>query len=260
MLRKFLAGFFSCLLLLGYIAGVDAVLKGTAGFMGTYAGTGIFDAITLDSSNQDVKLVRAAANNLALRNSTNAQALTIYNTYTDGSNYEALNLLGVAGSRFQISTAAAGTGTSRAIQFGASDFKFGTAAGSVWFTMDGSTGLRGLTPTLGVGYGTGAGGTVTQATSKATGVSLDKVVGEITMNNAALAAATIVSFTLTCTNACGAGDLMVLNHSSGGTIGSYTLNAAVGAGSATIYVRNNTAGSLSEAVVIRYAIVKGATS
>ena len=52
-------------------------------------------------------------------------------------------------------------------------------------------------------------------------------------------------------------DVLVLNHISGGTIGSYTLNAACGAGSAVIYVRNNTAGSLSEAIVIQFAVVKG---
>jgi hypothetical protein len=50
--------------------------------------------------------------------------------------------------------------------------------------------------TQGIGYATGAGGTVTQATSKSTAVTLNTVTGAITMNNAALAAATIVSFTL----------------------------------------------------------------
>ena len=39
-------------------------------------------------SNQDVYLLRDAANTLALRNSTNAQAFNIYNTYSSGSVYE----------------------------------------------------------------------------------------------------------------------------------------------------------------------------
>jgi hypothetical protein len=76
------------------------------------------------------------------------------------------------------------------------------------------------------------------------------------MNNAALAAATIVSFVATNT-AIAATDVLVLNHISGGTPGSYTLNARCAAGSATIDVRNNTAGSLSEAIVIQYALIKG---
>ncbi len=109
----------------------------------------------------------------------------------------------------------------------------------------------------GIGYSAGAGGSITQQTNKATGVTLSKTCGQVTMNNAALAAATIVSFVLT--NTCiAATDVLVLNHVSGGTPGSYTLNAQCAAGSATINVRNNTAGSLSDAIVISFALVKAA--
>jgi hypothetical protein len=111
----------------------------------------------------------------------------------------------------------------------------------------------------GLGYATGAGGTVVQATSKATGVALNAPCGQITLNNAALAAATIVSFTLTNT-AIGANDVLVANHISGGTVGAYSLHPQCAAGSATINVRNNTAGSLSEAIVIQFALIKGANS
>jgi hypothetical protein len=45
----------------------------------------------------------------------------------------------------------------------------------------------------GVGYQTGDGGSVTQATDKTTGVTLSKPSGKVTMHNAALNAATIVS-------------------------------------------------------------------
>lgn len=79
------------------------------------------------------------------------------------------------------------------------------------------------------------------------------------MNNAALAAGTIVTFTLT-NSAIAAGDLLLLNHVSGGTAGAYGLNAQCGAGSAAINVRNNTGGSLSEAIVIAFAVVKAVTS
>jgi hypothetical protein len=109
------------------------------------------------------------------------------------------------------------------------------------------------------GYASGSGGTITQATSKATGVTLSKSNGQITLNNAALAADTTVSFTLTNT-VIEAGDVLVLNHISGGTAGSYLLNAQSAAGSASINVRNITTGSLSEAIVIAFAVIKAVTS
>ena len=124
-----------------------------------------------------------------------------------------------------------------------------TSAGNVLVT--GGTG--------GVGYTAGAGGTVAQSGNKSGGVTLDKQSGAITMQATNLGAATIVSFVLT-NSTIGANDLLVLQHQSGGTLGAYTLNAACAPGSATIYVRNNTAGGLSEALVIRYAVIKGATA
>jgi hypothetical protein len=104
------------------------------------------------------------------------------------------------------------------------------------------------------GYGTGR-GTVTQSTNKSTGVTLNAPCGVITMNGAALNADTAVSFTLT-NASIAATDLLVLNHISGGTPGSYILNAQAADGSASINVRNITAGSLSQAIVIGFAIIK----
>lgn len=108
------------------------------------------------------------------------------------------------------------------------------------------------------GYGSG-GGTVIQQTNKSTGVTLDRPTGRITMNAAALAADTTVTFTLN-NSSIGAEDLLVLNHVSGGTAGSYLLNAQCVAGSASINVRNVTAGSLSEAIVIGFAVIKSTTT
>jgi hypothetical protein len=105
------------------------------------------------------------------------------------------------------------------------------------------------------GYATGSGGVVTQATNKATGVTLSKPTGQITLNAAALAADTTVSFVLT-NIVIEANDILVMNHISGGTAGSYLLNAQSAAGSATINVRNITTGSLSEAIVIAFAVIK----
>ena len=109
------------------------------------------------------------------------------------------------------------------------------------------------------GYITGDGGTVTQATSKSTAVTLNKKCGTVTLNNAALAADAIVTFTLT-NSTIAATDVVVLNHSSAGTAGKYALNAQAAAGSASINVTNISAGSLSEAIVVRFAVVKAVTA
>lgn len=141
------------------------------------------------------------------------------------------------------------------------DFVFRDATSGInALTIIGGTGrVLALHPTGGIGYGTGAGGTVTQATSKATGVTLSKVTGQITLNNANLAADTTVSFTLTNT-AIAATDVLALNHISGGTPGSYLLNARCAAGSAVIDVRNITGGALAEAIVLQFVLIKGVTS
>ena len=109
-----------------------------------------------------------------------------------------------------------------------------------------------------LGYSAGSAGVVTQATNKATGVTLNKSNGQITLNGAALAADTTVSFTLSNTTIA-AGDVLILNHISGGTAGSYLLNAQSATESASINVRNITAASLSEAIVIAFAVIKANT-
>jgi hypothetical protein len=108
-----------------------------------------------------------------------------------------------------------------------------------------------------LGYASGAQGTVTQATSKSTGVTLNKSAGKITMNNAALAAGTTVLFTLT-NSTISANDVMIVNVGAGGTSGAYwPYVASLTAGSAVIGLYNNTAGSLSEAPVINFALIHG---
>lgn len=111
------------------------------------------------------------------------------------------------------------------------------------------------------GYQTGSGGTVTQGSGsgKATAVTLNKTNGSITLDGANLAASTTVSFTLT-NSTIEAGDILVMNHISGGTAGAYTLNAQSAAGSATINVRNVSLGALAEAIAIRFAVIKAVSA
>ena len=60
-------------------------------------------------ASSDVTLTRDAANTLAQRNGTTAQTFRLYNTYTDASNYDYLQL-SHAGGQAVISTFGAGTG------------------------------------------------------------------------------------------------------------------------------------------------------
>lgn len=98
-------------------------------------------------------------------------------------------------------------------------------------------------------------GSITQASNKSTGVTLNTRSGSITMNGAALAANTTVSFVLTSTGIT-ANDEISIRHDSAGTLGAYVVSAVPANGSATIYVRNVTAGSLSEAIVLKFLIRK----
>lgn len=110
------------------------------------------------------------------------------------------------------------------------------------------------------GYSAGAGGTVAQSGNKSSAVTLNKLTGEITMVNAALAAGAIATFVLN-NSALAAGDQLITSHHSGGTVGPYLINGRVtGAGAASIAVRNTSAGSLSEAIVIKFSVIKAVTA
>lgn len=106
-----------------------------------------------------------------------------------------------------------------------------------------------------VGYGNSV-PSVTQATSKSTGVTLNSAAGQITLNGAALASATAVTFTVT-NNAVTGYSIPVACIAGGfATAGSYSVvvdKSAAGAFNVTL--TNVTAGSLSEAVVIDFALV-----
>jgi hypothetical protein len=105
----------------------------------------------------------------------------------------------------------------------------------------------------GLGYGAGSGGTVTQTTSKSTGVTLNKPCGQITTHNAALAAGTSVSFSLTNSNIA-LGDLIVVN---GNMFLNYEYKTGLAnAGAVSIIIKNISAGSLSDSLTINFAVIK----
>ena len=114
-----------------------------------------------------------------------------------------------------------------------------------------ATGLGGL------GYGVGSGGTVTQATSKSTAVTLNKPTGLITTASDALASGASVVFLLnnSLVAATDSATVTVVNN------GNYSIeNHAAVTGGLYFRLTNKTAGSLSEAVGVHYKILKGSNS
>jgi len=116
-----------------------------------------------------------------------------------------------------------------------------------------ATGTIVSTGTAGVGYATGAGGTVTQGTNRTTGVTLNKTTGSITLFSAA-GSATAATFTVT-NSTVAATDVIILNQKSGTDL--YDLMVtAVAAGSFNITFRT-TGGSTTETPVFNFAVIKG---
>lgn len=123
--------------------------------------------------------------------------------------------------------------------------------------------LRAVRGALGYHVGVGLGGTVTQATNRSTGVTLNKVCGQITTNNTSLAAEASADFVVT-NSQVGAKDVVVVSIASG-VVGASTIVSvsAVAAGSFTIRVHNgNAAAGTAEtgAIVINFVVLKGSST
>lgn len=130
------------------------------------------------------------------------------------------------------------------------------ALGNVALFISKTGSIEAQNPTGGLGYGTGAGGTVTQATSRTTGVTLNKVAGAITLFTAA-GSATAASFTVT-NSAVAETDTVVLSvKSSTNKYLCFVTAVAAGSFEVTFYT---TGGTASDAPVINFAVIKAVTS
>jgi hypothetical protein len=122
---------------------------------------------------------------------------------------------------------------------------------------------RGLTSGFGYKTGVSVGGTVTQQTNRTTGVTLNKLSGAITTNNASLAAEATADFVVT-NSTVAIGDVVVVSVRSGSNGGGTTVSVAgVAAGSFTIRVHNgNVAAGTAEtgAIIINFAVIKGTSN
>lgn len=109
-----------------------------------------------------------------------------------------------------------------------------------------------LTPAINQGLG----GTVTQATSRTTGVTLNKGAGAITLF-AAAGSATLATFTVT-NSAVAANDVVVISSKSGTNV-YIALVTAVAAGSFNVSFYT-TGGTASDSPVFNFVVVKGVIS
>lgn len=118
-------------------------------------------------------------------------------------------------------------------------------------------------PSAGIGYATGAGGTVTQATDRSTGVTLSKISGTIVTNNASLAAETSATFTATNTTVA-IGDVVVVSQqsgSNGGNTNVYVSTTAAGSFAITVANNNPVAGTAETgAIIINFAVIKAVSA
>lgn len=119
---------------------------------------------------------------------------------------------------------------------------------------------RATLDTVAIGYGTGSGGTVTQATSKSTAVTLNKPSGRVTTTADSLAAGAGVSFQLT-NSKIAATDIVLVSSISGPGAASYTVSSwGVSAGFCYIRIENISAATAAHAISINFVVIKGATA
>ena len=134
------------------------------------------------------------------------------------------------------------------------DFDAATGTGTFTGILKGATLLA--TGAGGVGYATGAGGTVTQATSRTTGVTLNKTTGSITLFSAA-GSATAATFTVT-NSTVAATDVVDISQKSGTNLYNVMVTA-VAAGSFNVTFQT-TGGTATDAPVFNFTVIKGVTS
>lgn len=146
-----------------------------------------------------------------------------------------------------LSASYASTGAYKPISFATSDAER--------FRIDAS-GNALVTGVGGLGYGTGSGGAVTQATSRTTGVTLNKSNGAITLVSAA-GTTTWQTFTVT-NSVVTATDTIIVNQKSGTDL--YMIHVtAVAAGSFNVTFAT-TGGTTTEQPVFNFAVIKAVTA
>lgn len=211
------------------------------------AGTGTLRAVRLLASQVDVT---AGTGGFNVGGGTAGTTGRISVGDSSGNSYARLDAGLAGGAKGAILSADAtfGFSGSNGNAFGAPDTTFARVSAGVASINGGLVAIG----TAGIGYGTGAGGAVTQATSRTTGVTLNKIAGAITLVSAA-GSTTPATFTVT-NSAVAATDTIILSQKSGTDL--YDLKVtSVASGSFNITF-NTTGGTTSEQPVINFAVIK----
>jgi hypothetical protein len=197
--------------------------------------------VELDASTTDAKTLSTIVNNTAA-----SQA-----TFTSG-----VNLTGASAANTV--TVPSGAAVATSISDGTNTYlSVNSSTPGISFAKPATFGTSALvTGTGGLGYGAGAGGTVTQATSRTTGVTINKPTGSITLVSAA---GSTTPFTFTVTNSTVAATDTVDVVQASGTDKYQVFVTAVGAGSFNI-TAFTTGGTTTEQPVLNFSVTKGATS
>jgi hypothetical protein len=123
----------------------------------------------------------------------------------------------------------------------------------------GRRGIRSLSSTDGVGYFTGAGGTVTQTPNRTSTVTIDKICGQIITVSATTTAGLIVEFTVN--NSTVAVDDTVIANIAGAPTGKYILNITrIVAGSFVVQTYTPAAVLGAEALTINFSVIRSVIS
>ena len=250
----------------------EAISLGTA----ATAGNGL---VQLASGTTKASGIAFGTDSFLFRNTFSSLLSTAWFTCGDGTQSQSQILNGTnsgsgGGCRYRLQNAGTDVGqigNTSGFLGGAYDATFGIASASALkfyssyalaITIDTSqnvtaqVALTSLHPTAGVGYSAGAGGTVTQATSRPTGVTLNKVTGVITLVSAA-GSVTWQSFTVT-NSAVAATDTIICNQVSGTDLNMIQVTA-VAAGSFRISFAT-TGGTTVEQPVFRFTLIKSVSA
>jgi hypothetical protein len=135
------------------------------------------------------------------------------------------------------------------------------SGGAALIGADGGGTVQDALDRIGSFVGYDSGGSVTQITSKSTGVTIDAPCGQIVMHSGSLASGIIAAF-LVANSSCDSTDTVIVNLQSGNAnVGTYRVWAeSIGSGSFVICVENRTGGDLAEALVLNFSILKGANA
>ena len=108
-----------------------------------------------------------------------------------------------------------------------------------------------------IGYAAGAGGSVSQLSTKSAGVTLNALSGQVTTSNATLAAGAVATFAVS-NSQVAVTDTIILNLKGGQVAsGSYRYWVdRVQAGSFSVSIENRSGGALSEALIFNFAVLK----